>query len=66
MESLSCKNKNVKYLLCVIDVFTKNAWVKFLKDKKSKTVLNAFIKIVNESNCKPNKLWVYKSKIILE
>ena len=34
------------------------AWVKPLKDKKGKTVLNAFIKIVNESNCKPNKLWV--------
>ena len=25
MESLSTKNKNVKYLLCVIDVFTKYA-----------------------------------------
>ena len=34
MESLSSKNKNVKYLLCVIDVFTKYAWVKPLKDKK--------------------------------
>ena len=58
MESLSSKNKNVKYLLCVIDVFTKYAWVKPLKDKKGKTVLNAFMEIVNESNCKPNKLWV--------
>ena len=58
MESLSSKNKNVKYLLCVIDVFTKYAWVKKVKDKKGKTVLNAFIEIVNESNCKPNKLWV--------
>ena len=27
MESLSSKNKNVKYLLCVIDVFTKYAWL---------------------------------------
>ena len=27
MESLSSKNKNVKYLLCVIDDFTKYAWV---------------------------------------
>ena len=26
----SSKNKNVKYLLCVIDVFTKDAWVKSL------------------------------------
>ena len=58
MESLSSKNKEVKYLLCVIDVFTKYAWVKPLKDKKDKTVLNAFMEIVNESNGKSNKLWV--------
>ena len=58
MESLSSKYKNVKYLLFVIDVFFKYAWIKPLKDKKGKTVLNAFIEIVNESNCKPNKLWV--------
>ena len=36
MGSMSSKNKNVKYLLCVIDVFTKYAWVKALKDKKVK------------------------------
>ena len=53
------KNRNVKYLLCVIDVFTKYGWVKPLKDKKGKTVLNAFIEIVNESTGKPKKLWVY-------
>ena len=34
MRSLSSKNKNVKYLLCMIDVFTKYAWLKPLKDKK--------------------------------
>ena len=33
MESLSSKKKNVKYLLCAIDVFTKYAWVKPLKKK---------------------------------
>ena len=58
MKSLSSKNNNVKYSLCVIDVFTKYVWVKTLKDKKDKTVLNAFIEIVNYSNCKLNKLWV--------
>ena len=52
------KNENVKYLLFVIDVFTKCAWVKPLKNKKGKTVLNAFIEVVSESNSKPNKLWV--------
>ena len=52
------KEKNFKYLLCVIDVFTKYAWVKPVKDEKCKKVLNAFIEIVNESNLKPSKLWV--------
>ena len=42
----------------VIDVSTKYAWVKPLKDKKGKKVFNAFIEIVNESNRKPSKLWV--------
>ena len=58
MELLSSKNKTVKYFLCVVDVFTKYAWVKPLKYKKGKTILNAFIEIVNESNRKPNNLWV--------
>ena len=59
MGSLSSKNRNFKYLLCVIDVFTKSAWIKPFRDKKkSKTVLNAVINIVSESNRKPNKLWV--------
>ena len=29
-----------------------------MKDKKGKRVQNPFIEVVNESNCKPNKLWV--------
>ena len=50
MGSLSMLN-----MLCVIDVFTQYTWVKSLKDKKSKTVLNAFMEIENESNRKPYK-----------
>ena len=49
MESLSSKNKNLKYLLLAINVLTKHALIKPLKDKNGKTVLNAFIEIVNES-----------------
>ena len=55
MGSLSSKSQGVKYLLCVIDVFTKYAWVKPLKDKKAETVLRGFIERVNESKRKPNK-----------
>ena len=62
MWSLFSKNGGVKYLLCVIDVFTKFGWVKPLKGKKATTIVNAFIKIVNESNRKSNKLWVDQGK----
>ena len=56
MGSIS-SNKNIKYLLCVINIFTKYAWVTSLKDKKDKNILNTFIKMVNESDRKPNNLW---------
>ena len=62
MGSLSSNDKNVKYLLCVIDFITNYAWVKPLNDKKGKTVLNAFIEIVNEFTCTPNKLWVNEGR----
>ena len=45
-------------IYCIIDVFTKYTWVRPLKDKKGKTVLNAFTEVSNKSNRKPNKLWV--------
>ena len=62
MGSLSSKNKGVKYLLCVIDVFSNYAWVIPLRDKKSKTVLNGYIEILNKSNCKPDKLSFYQER----
>ena len=43
MESFSSKNKDVKYLLCVLDFFNKYAWDKTLKAKNGKKVLNAFV-----------------------
>ena len=51
------KDQNVQYLLCVIDLFTKYAWV-----KKVKTVFNTLIEIINESNWKLNKLWVDQAR----
>ena len=55
MESSASNKKNVNYFLCVIDVFTKYAWIKPLENKKKKTVLYAFIEIVNEYNSNPIK-----------
>ena len=58
MQLLSRKNKSIKYLLCVIDLFSKYAFVVPLKDKKGASVANGFEKIVNESGRQPNKIWV--------
>ena len=53
MGSLSSVNYGVKFLLCVIDVFTKYAWVKPLTDKKDIKVLNGIVGIVNKSKDTP-------------
>ena len=45
---------------CVIDIFSKYAWVISLKDKKGISSVNAFQKILNDSKRKPNKIWVDK------
>ena len=58
MQSLSEKNKGIKYLLCAIDLFSKYAFVVPLKDKKGISIFNAFNKILKQSNRKPNKIWV--------
>ena len=68
MQSLSKYNKGIKYLLCVIDLFSTYAWVIPIKDKKGTSIINAFKKILSDStelrsvelhsNRKPNKIWV--------
>ena len=57
MQSLSKYNKENKYLLCAIDLFSKYAWVVPLKDKKGTSIVNAFQKIISKGR-KPNKIWV--------
>ena len=51
-------NKGIRYLLCVIDLFSKYAWIVPLKDKKGVSIVNAFQSIFKKSNRKPNKIWV--------
>ena len=58
MQSLSRKNKGIKYLLCAIDLHSKYAFVITLKDEKGISIVNAFDKIIKQSNRKPNKIWV--------
>ena len=47
MQLISKYNEEIRYLLCVIDLFGKYAWVVPLKDKKGVTIVNAFQNILN-------------------
>src|SRR5271156_1608116 len=50
-------DKQHKYILTVIDLFSKYAWAIPLKNKQSSTVIDAFDNIIKSSKCSPNKLW---------
>ena len=60
MQLLSKYNKGIRFLLCVIDIFSKYAWVVPLKGKKGISIVKAFQIILKQSNRKPNKIWVDK------
>ena len=49
-------NKGFRFLLCVIDIYSKYAWDILLKDEKGITITKAFQKVLDESNCKLNKI----------
>ena len=55
MQLLSKFNKGFRFLLCVIDIFSKYARV-----KKGISIVNAFQELLLNSKRKPNKLWVDK------
>ena len=60
MQLMSKFNKGFRFLLCVIDIFSKYAWIVPLKDKKGVSIVNAFQKVLDKSGCKPNKICVDK------
>ena len=58
MQLISKFNKGIKYFWCVIDLFSKYAWIVPLKNKKCSSIVKAFQSILNKSKRKPNKIWV--------
>ena len=60
MQLISKNKKGFHFFLFIIQIFNKYAWVAPLEDKKSITIINAFQKVLNESNQKPSKIWVDK------
>ena len=62
MQLISKFNNGFRFLLCVIDIFSKYAWVVPLKNRKGASIINVFQKILNKSGRKPNKIWVDKGR----
>ena len=60
MQLLSKVNKGIRFILCVIDIYSKYAWVVALKDEKGITITQAFQKTLDGSNRKSNKMWLEK------
>ena len=60
MQLISKFNKGYRFLLCVIVIYSKHAWVVPLKDKKVVSIVNTFQKNLKESARKLHKIWVDK------
>ena len=54
---LPASHKEANSYLVVLDVFSKYAWVKPIKNKISDTVAKTYLNIFSESGRKPKKLW---------
>ena len=62
MQLITEFHKGFRFLLYVIDIYSKYTSVIPLKDKKGITITNVFQKILKESNRKPNQIWVDNDK----
>ena len=60
MQLISKFNKGTRFLLCLIDIFSKCPWVVPLKDKRGSTIVNDFQKIFDNYSKKTNKIWLDK------
>ena len=60
MQAFAEDNDGIKYLLTIIDVFSKYGWIIPLKQKTGIVVTNALEQVFKED--KPKKLWVDKGK----
>ena len=57
MQLLNKFDKGFRFSLCVIDIFSKYAWVIPLKDKKGISIVNAFQEKLDDLKNKPNEIW---------
>jgi hypothetical protein len=61
-EGMPEQNEGYKYILVVIDIFTRYAWTRKLKNKTGLDTAKALKSIINETKAKPEGLWVDQGK----
>jgi len=61
MQLFSDNNDGVKYLLAIVDIFSKHGWMVPLKQKTGAAISAAFQSIFNGGRM-PRKMWVDKGK----
>ena len=54
--------KDLGFLFCVMDIYSKYAQVVLLKEKKVVTITKIFQKIFEKSGRKPKNIWVDEEK----
>lgn len=62
MQAFAKYNSGFRFMLTVIDLFSRYAWALPLKDKTGAAVRDAFQHILRTSGRKPEKLWVDEGK----
>ena len=60
MQAFSKDNKGIKYLLTVIDIFSKFVWIVPLKRNSGQEVANPFSSILKE--CRLSNTWVDRDR----
>ena len=60
MQAFSKDDNGIKYLLTIIDIFSKFVWIVPLKRKTGQEVGNAISRILRER--RPSKMWVNKGR----
>lgn len=56
MQTLASKNKGYKFIIVIVDCFSRYAWALPLKNKNSESIIDAFQEVINEG-VQPKKLW---------
>ena len=60
------ENEQYRYILVIVDVFSKMAWAKPMKKKNAPSAVAAFEDVLNETGLRPSKIWADKGLCVVQ